>query len=153
MTKEVLRGRVVSVNTSKATGVRKERVHLANLIASKGIEGDAHAGNWHRQVSLLAVESIEKMRRKGVEVYPGDFAENITIEGFPIMDIPVGSRIRIGEKVLIEITQIGKECHKGCAIFKQVGECIMPREGVFAKVLEGGEVAVKDRIVIEELYV
>ncbi len=149
MEKKVLRGNVVSVNTSKTIGVKKERVHGATLIASKGIDGDAHAGNWHRQVSLLAVESIEKMRRKGLEVNPGDFAENLTIKGVPIMDIPVGTRIRIGKRVLLEITQIGKECHKGCAIFQQVGDCIMPREGVFAKVLEGGEVAVKDAVVVE----
>jgi MOSC domain-containing protein YiiM len=96
------------------------------------------------------MESIDKMRRKGLEVYPGDFAENITLEGFPIMDIPVGTSIRIGERVLLEITQIGKECHKGCAIFQQVGECIMPREGVFASVLEGGEVKVEDSVVIEK---
>lgn len=150
MHKKILKGKVVSVNTSRTTGVKKESVHVANLIVSKGVEGDAHAGNWHRQVSLLAMESIDKMRRKGLEVYPGDFAENITLEGFPIMDIPVGTSIRIGERVLLEITQIGKECHKGCAIFQQVGECIMPREGVFASVLEGGEVKVEDSVVIEK---
>jgi len=104
-----------------------------------GIEGDAHAGNWHRQVSLLAMTSIKKMQTKGLEVNKGDFAENITTDGINLVDLPIGARVKIGEAVL-EITQIGKECHTRCAIYHQAGDCVMPKEGLFARVVAGGEV-------------
>ena len=111
-----------------------------------GIQGDAHAGAWHRQVSFLAVESIEKAKAAGLSVGFGDFAENIATEGIDWVDIPVGARFRLGESVLVEITQIGKECHKKCAIYYQAGDCIMPREGVFARVIEGGIIRCGDEI-------
>ena len=115
-----------------------------------GLAGDAHADCCtHRQVSLLAIESIDKMRRGGFEVGPGDFAENLTTEGVPLSSLPVGARLSIGEDIVLEITQIGKECHAGCAIFRQVGKCIMPREGVFARVIRGGMVKTGDIIKTE----
>ncbi len=113
--------------------------------------GDAHAdSSTHRQVSLLAVESIDKMRGLGFEVGPGDLAENLTTEGLEVASLPVGTQISIGKDVLLEVTQIGKECHSGCAIFRQTGKCIMPKEGVFARVLRGGSVRVGDQIVVEK---
>jgi len=130
---------VVSVNVSTAKGERKRPVPAVTLVAGHGIEGDAHAGPWHRQVSLLAIEDIEYMRDRGADVNPGDFAENITTRGIELAALPVGTRLRIGDSEL-EVTQIGKECHKGCAIRQQVGDCIMPRRGIFAKVITGGEV-------------
>jgi MOSC domain-containing protein YiiM len=110
-----------------------------------GILGDAHAGGWHRQVSLLAIESIHKMQKMGLDVDPGDFAENITTEWIDLVALPIGARLRIGE-TLLEITQIGKECHTRCAIYHQVGDCVMPKEGVFAKVINDGVVAAGDSI-------
>jgi MOSC domain-containing protein YiiM len=115
------------------------------LVEDWGIDGDAHAGKWHRQVSLLAMESIARMRALGVDVGPGAFAENITTESLEVPNLRIGDRIIIGEAEL-EVTQIGKECHAGCAIFEQVGECVMPKEGVFARVLRGGAIAVGDAI-------
>ena len=109
------------------------------------IEGDAHAGNWHRQVSLLALESIEKMRALGLSVAPGSFAENITTRGLELFTLPIGTRLRLGN-ALVEVTQIGKVCHSRCAIYQQVGDCVMPREGIFVKVLEGGPVAIGDGV-------
>lgn len=144
------KGTVVSVNLSETTGVKKVNVHKAVLLPAQGFEGDAHSGPWHRQVSLLALESIDKMRCKGLDVHPGDFAENVTTKGLALAELPLGARIRIGDKVLLEVTQIGKTCHSGCAIFQQVGECIMPKEGIFARVLEGGQVGVQDAISVEE---
>jgi MOSC domain-containing protein YiiM len=116
------------------------------LIANHGLEGDAHAGSWHRQVSLLAMESITKMQAKGLQVGPGDFAENLTTEGIDLVSLPVGTKLRIGDRVLAEVTQIGKECHSRCAIYRQAGDCVMPREGIFVAILEGGPVQVGDRI-------
>ncbi|WP_456386796.1 MOSC domain-containing protein [Desulfolithobacter sp.] len=130
-------GKIVSLNISSKKGVNKEPVEEVELRVDHGIEGDAHAGKWHRQVSLLAQESIDFMRAKGLELEPGAFAENITTEGIDLARLPVGTRLRAGE-VLLEVTQIGKKCHKGCAIFQQVGDCIMPREGIFAKVIVPG---------------
>jgi MOSC domain-containing protein YiiM len=150
MKKERHKGKVISVNRSDTTGVKKINVFRANLLPSWGIEGDAHGGSWHRQVSLLAIESIEKMRAMGLNVMPGEFAENITTMGIDLMNIPVGKHIRIGEEVVLEVTQIGKECHKGCSILQEVGDCIMPREGIFARVIKGGEIAVEDAIIVEE---
>lgn len=135
-----MRGEVVSVNISDSKGVRKNRVEEALLLPEHGIESDAHSGNWHRQVSLLASESIDKMRDKGLVLDAGDFAENITTRGIDLLSLPVGTRVRVGADVLLEISQIGKECHERCAIYYQAGDCVMPREGVFARVIEGGRV-------------
>ena len=133
------RGEVVTVCTSEETGVIKEDVGTGTLRENWGLEGDAHAGPWHRQVSLLALESIEKMQRVGLDVQPGSFAENITTTGLVLHTLPVGTRLRLGES-LTEVTQIGKVCHKGCAIREQTGDCVMPREGIFVRVLRGGTV-------------
>ncbi|WP_457573913.1 MOSC domain-containing protein [Desulfolithobacter sp.] len=130
-------GKIVSLNISSKKGVNKEPVESVELRVDHGIEGDAHAGKWHRQVSLLAQEAIDFMRAKGLELEAGAFAENITTEGIDLARLPVGTRLRAGE-VELEVTQIGKKCHKGCAIFQQVGDCIMPREGIFAKVIVPG---------------
>ena len=136
-------GKITAVCTSKEKGVRKESVAEVKLIAGWGIEGDAHAGKWHRQVSLLSNDSIEKMReagkKKNLNLVPGDFAENLTTEGLELFTIPIGTYLEIGE-TLLEVTQIGKTCHHGCEIFKQVGNCIMPKEGIFTRVLVGGKI-------------
>ena len=137
--------RVVSINVSERRTVRKKPVDCALLKVEWGIEGDAHADTWHRQVSLLALESIKKMQEKGLNVGPGDFAENITTEGIDLLALPIGSRFSIGSTVL-EVTQHGKECHTKCAIYYQAGDCVMPREGIFARVIEGGEIRVGDEI-------
>lgn len=130
---------ILSINISREKGVQKEPVDSAELRPNHGIVGDAHAGDWHRQVSLLADEDIETMRGKGIDLDPGDFAENITTRGVPLSEIPVGARLYLGEAEL-EITQIGKECHHGCAIYGIVGDCVMPRRGIFAKVIHGGRI-------------
>ena len=130
---------IVSLNISEAKGEKKTPVDSMRLVADSGIEGDAHAGPGHRQVSLLAAEDIDAMRRRIDWVSPGDFAENITTRGVELPALPVGSQLRIGD-ALLEISQIGKECHHGCAIMQQTGDCVMPRRGVFARVLEGGEI-------------
>ncbi len=132
-------GKVISLNVSKKKGVNKEPVAEVSLRVDHGIEGDAHAGDWHRQVSLLAEESINVMRAKGLELDPGAFAENITTEGINLVNLPVGTRL-VTEDTELEVTQIGKKCHQGCAIFQQVGDCIMPREGIFAKVIKPGKI-------------
>lgn len=135
-------GRVVSINISENKGTTKKAVEEANVIENQGIEGDAHAGShWHRQISLLSVESIEKMKGKGMLLNYGDFAENITTEGIDLLSLSVGTKLQIGDCIL-EITQHGKKCHSKCEIFKIVGDCIMPREGVFARVLKGGKIKV-----------
>jgi len=140
-------GRIVSINVSDRKGVRKTPVKEAIVRANFGIEGDAHASDkWHRQVSLLASESIMKMLEKGVAVGPGDFAENITTEGINLMALPVGTRMLIGESVEAEVSQIGKLCHSRCAIFEAAGDCVMPREGIFVKVLKGGNIRIGDAI-------
>ncbi len=142
-------GKIVAVSISKKKGIPKSNVASAKLIDNHGIEGDIHAGNWHRQVSFLAVESINKMRKAGIpRLRPGAFAENITTEFIDIPNLPIGSIIQIGNKTELEITQIGKECHTKCAIFVKVGDCVMPREGIFAKVLKGGEIFVGDEVKI-----
>jgi len=130
-------GKIISLNISREKGVNKEPVESVELQVDHGIVGDAHAGDWHRQVSLLAEESINFMRNKGLELEPGAFAENITTEGIELATLPIGTRLGNGQ-VVLEVTQIGKKCHKGCAIFKQVGDCIMPREGIFTKVIVPG---------------
>lgn len=140
-------GRIVSINVSDRKGVRKTPVREAVVRANFGIEGDAHASDkWHRQVSLLAAESIRKMLEKGVAVGPGDFAENITTEGINLMALPVGTRMLIGDSVEAEVSQIGKLCHSRCAIFEAAGDCVMPREGIFVKVLKGGNIRIGDEI-------
>lgn len=140
--------RVVAVCTSAKKGVRKKNVEQANIVVNSGLAGDAHAGDWHRQVSLLALESIEKMRAKGLKVGPGDFAENITTEGIDLVSLPLGTRFHVGQAEL-EVTQLGKVCHNRCAIYYQAGDCVMPREGIFGKVLAGGTVKVGDEIIVE----
>ncbi len=130
---------ILSINVSARKGERKSPVDRAVLRESHGIVGDAHAGNWHRQVSLLADEDIDEMRGKGLELACGDFAENITTRGIDLASLPLGTRLALGGAVL-EVTQIGKECHAGCAISRAVGDCVMPRKGVFARVIRGGEI-------------
>ena len=139
-------GRIVAVSISTKKGVKKTNIPVGTLIENYGLENDAHAGDWHRQVSLLAVESISKIRKKGLDVNPGDFAENITTEGIKLWELPVGTRLKLGGNALVEVTQIGKECHDRCAIYKQVGDCVMPREGIFVKVLKGGTVRPEESI-------
>lgn len=139
-------GKIVAVCTSEKKGMRKKNVGKGVLQPEHGLVGDAHAANWHRQVSLLAMESIDKMTAKGLDVGPGDFAENITTVGISLVDLPIGTKLKIGEKALGEVTQIGKICHDRCAIYYQAGDCVMPREGIFIKVLDGGEIAVGDSV-------
>lgn len=139
---------VVAVCISEKKGERKKPVEAVELKVDHGIVGDGHAGDWHRQVSLLAQESIDKMRALGLDVTTGDFAENITTLGINLPALPVGSRLKIGE-TLLEVTQIGKECHTRCAIFYQAGDCVMPKEGIFAKVIRPG--AIKPGDVIEQI--
>jgi molybdopterin adenylyltransferase len=141
-------GRIVSVNVAAEKGARKTPVEAATLVAGHGLEGDGHAGPGHRQVSLLALESIDAMRDCGLDVGPGDFAENLTTEGIAVVRLPVGARLRVGATRL-EVTQIGKVCHDRCEIFRQAGDCVMPREGIFARVLEGGDVRAGDELVVE----
>jgi MOSC domain-containing protein YiiM len=142
-------GRIVAVSVSSEKGVPKTNVEGGLLVAEHGLRGDAHAGPWHRQVSFLAVESIAKMRDKGADVHPGSFAENITTEGIDFGQVAVGDQVVIGD-ALLEITQLGKECHARCAIFHLVGDCVMPKEGVFAKVLRGGMVQAGDMLQVVE---
>jgi MOSC domain-containing protein YiiM len=139
-------GRIHAVSVSDRKGVVKHNVPSARLLEEHGLEGDAHAEGGCRQVSLLSLASINKMVALGAAVSPGDFAENLTVDGLEVMTLPVGTRLKVGPEVLLEITQIGKTCHKGCAIREQVGDCVMPREGVFARVLREGVVQVGDAI-------
>ncbi|MDH7497627.1 MAG: MOSC domain-containing protein [Syntrophomonadaceae bacterium] len=137
---------MVAVCSSRLKGEKKTDVGRGRFAVDWGLVGDAHSGNWHRQVSLLGTDSIARMRARGVEVAPGDFAENLTVEGLQLYSLPVGTRLRVGETVVLEVTQIGKECHHGCAIRSQVGDCVMPREGIFARVLAEGWVSANDEI-------
>ena len=138
------RGRIVAVCLSPKKGTSKSPVPCGHLRADFGLEGDAHAGTPGRQVSLLCLVSIDKMRAKGIELAPGDFAENLTVEGCAAGDFAPGIRIALQQGPLLEVTQIGKQCHSGCAIRKLVGDCVMPREGVFARVVKGGDVSPGD---------
>ncbi|MDO4490931.1 MAG: MOSC domain-containing protein [Lachnospiraceae bacterium] len=138
---------VVAVCISEKKGMMKHPVDYIDIIESHGIQGDAHAGNWHRQISLLASESVDKMKKVFPDIPVGAFAENILTEGIQVATLPVGTRLTIGD-TLLEITQIGKECHKDCAIRQQVGDCVMPREGVFAIVLKGGRIQSGDEILV-----
>jgi MOSC domain-containing protein YiiM len=139
-------GKVLAVCISDRKGVPKTNVFRGQLVANHGLEGDAHAGPWHRQVSLLAQESADKVRAKGLDVAPGAFAENILTSGLDLLSLPLGTRLRIGPEALVEVTQIGKECHTRCAIYRITGDCVMPREGIFVRVLRGGMVQVGDPI-------
>lgn len=139
-------GKILSINIGHEVGSKKRPVDRCRMVANFGIEDDAHGGAEIRQVSLLAEESVEKIRRKGLAVTFGDFAENLTTEGIDLLSLPIGTNLRIGEDVLIEITQIGKVCHNRCRIFYEVGDCVMPREGIFARVLTGGEISPGDMI-------
>ena len=141
-----MKGKVVSINISAKKGIRKKPIKEAEIITDHGIKDDAHASRtWHRQISLLALESIKKMQDLGLKVNPGDFAENITTEGIDLIKLLVGTRMKIGD-VEAEVSQIGKECHTRCAIYYQAGDCVMPKEGIFVKVLKGGKIKVGDKI-------
>lgn len=138
---------IIAVCISKEKGTKKEMIPEGIFKENYGLMGDAHAGSdTHRQVSLLAIESIKKMCELGLAVMPGDFAENLTTEGIDLVSLPVGTRLSIGDEVILEITQIGKECHTGCAIYYKTGKCIMPKEGIFGKVICGGIVRIGDEI-------
>lgn len=140
--------KVLGINLSEVKGVVKTPIEKGFLKVDFGLEGDAHRGDWHRQVSLLGIESVDKIREKVIiELTPGIFAENITTEGIILYELPVGTRISIGQSIL-EITQIGKECHKGCTVMKTAGDCVMPREGIFAKVIKDGWIKPGDEIKI-----
>ena len=146
-------GRIISINVSDKTGMKKDPVESAELKEEFGIVGDAHAGDEredyaHRQISLLAQESIDKMAAQGVDVYPGIFAENLTTEGVVLPELPLGTKIKFPGGVVLEVTQIGKVCHDGCAIFQAVGDCVMPREGIFTRVVVGGKISAGDTIEI-----
>ena len=136
-------GKVIAVCTSPAKGTQKTNVGEAVFIENFGIEGDAHAGKWHRQVSLLSYDKIEDFRKRGAEVADGAFGENLVVEGIDFKTFPVGTRFQCND-VILEMTQIGKECHHGCEIFQKLGDCIMPREGVFAIVIRGGAIRTGD---------
>ena len=139
-------GKVMAVNISVKRGTQKVNVHTVKLIENYGLENDAHAGNWHRQVSLLSYEKIEEFKAKGAPVKDGAFGENLIVQGFDFKTLPVGTRLKCND-VILEITQIGKLCHNGCEIFKIMGDCIMPREGVFARVIQGGVISEGDEMV------
>ncbi|HEY8804497.1 MAG TPA: MOSC domain-containing protein [Clostridium sp.] len=144
------KAKVIAVNISEIKGVIKHPIEKGFFKFNHGLEGDAHAGKWHRQVSFLGVESIDKMKATGaLGLCSGKFAENITTEGIVLYELPVGTKIKIAE-VVLEVTQIGKECHAGCEIMKLVGDCIMPREGIFARVLQEGYIKAGDDIVVQE---
>jgi len=140
--------KITAVCISETVGVRKTPLPGGgNFITEYGLEGDAHASSeWHRQVSLLAQASIDKMRAMGLDVGAGDFAENLTTEGLELHTLPLGTRLKVGDAVLLEVSQIGKQCHTGCAIFQEVGKCIMPKEGIFARVTEGGVIRPGDSL-------
>ena len=149
--KETQKGKVLAVNISEDKGTKKNNIQSCAIVKDHGLKGDAHAGPWHRQVSLLANESIQKMRDMGLNVGYGDFAENITTEGVDLVHLPIGTEIRIGDSVTLRVTQIGKVCHDRCAIYYQAGDCIMPKEGIFAEVVSEGEVKVGDEVLIANL--
>lgn len=140
--------KIVAVCTSEKKGTQKKNVNEGVLIENFGLEGDAHAGNWHRQVSLISKQKIDEFKSRGGSVVDGDFGENIIVDGIDCAKLPVGTKLKIGEEIVLEVTQIGKECHSHCAIYHSVGDCIMPREGIFTVVLKGGKVRVGDSIEI-----
>ncbi len=139
--------KILAVCKSATKGNKKEVMEEGYFEENYGLAGDAHAdSSSHRQVSFMAIESIDRMHSSGYDVGPGSFAENLTTEGIDMVSIPVGTEVRIGEEVILEVTQIGKECHTGCNIFNQIGQCIMPKEGVFARVIHGGLIRTGDEI-------
>ena len=140
-------GKIMAVCISEKRGTQKKNIEKVRLIENFGLEGDAHGGNWHRQVSLLSYEKVRVFEEKGISVEDGAFGENLLVEGFDFKTLPVGTRFRCGD-VLLEMTQIGKECHSHCEIYQAVGDCIMPREGVFARVLHGGMIQIGDELEI-----
>lgn len=140
-------GKIMAVCISEKRGTQKKNIEKVRLIENFGLEGDAHGGNWHRQVSLLSYEKVRAFEEKGISVEDGAFGENLLVEGFDFKTLPVGTRFCCGD-VLLEMTQIGKECHSHCEIYQAVGDCIMPREGVFARVLHGGEIQIGDEMEI-----
>jgi len=143
--------RIVAVCRSDKKGVSKKPIDEGLFKEDYGLVGDAHAASdTHRQVSLLALASIEKMRRLGLEISAGDFAENLTMEGLDLVSLPIGTRLAVGKGVILEVTQIGKECHTGCAILRQVGKCVMPTEGIFTRVIKGGSVKAGDELKVME---
>ena len=147
MTKQKTKtGKILAISISEKKGIRKNNVDSAELKEDFGIVGDAHAGTKNRQVSLLAQESIEKMKTKGLKVKAGDFAENITTEGLDLLGLKIGDRLKIKDEVILELSQIGKVCHTRCSIYYQAGDCVMPKEGIFAKVIKGGTIKVGDNI-------
>jgi MOSC domain-containing protein YiiM len=148
---DTMHGTVVSVNLSERKTMRKTPGVSGTLIEDRGLDGDAHAGDWHRQVSLLAQESIDTMVAKGLDVGAGDFAENITTAGIDLLALPVGSVITVGDDAVLEISQIGKVCHTKCAIYYQAGDCVMPREGLFAVVRSAGDIKVGDEVAVVSL--
>lgn len=143
-----MKGKIHAISISKRKGIPKSNIKSANLIFEHGIESDVHAGNWHRQVSLLAVESIEKMRTKLPNLRAGAFAENITTEGIDLSKLTTGNKIKIGDNAELEITQLGKVCHDKCAIYFRVGDCVMPTEGIFARVIKPGNISINDNITV-----
>jgi molybdenum cofactor synthesis domain-containing protein len=145
-------GEIIAVCLSANKGERKKNAGRGLLVKNRGLEGDAHAGFAHRQVSLLAMESIEKMQAQGLAVGPGDFAENLTTRGIDLTALPVGTRLGAGREAILRVTQIGKECHNRCAIYYQAGDCVMPREGIFTEVLAGGEINVGDTLLLRHGY-
>ncbi len=142
-------GEIMAVCTSPAKGTPKENVHMAEFLTDFGIKGDAHAGKWHRQVSLLSLERIEEFRNRGAQVDFGAFGENLVVSGYDFKTFPIGTRFACND-VILELTQVGKECHNGCAIFQTMGDCIMPREGVFCRVLRGGRIQEGDKMLVVE---
>ena len=140
-------GKIMAVCISEKRGTQKKNIEKVRLIENFGLEGDAHGGNWHRQVSLLSYEKVRAFEEKGISAEDGAFGENLLVEGFDFKTLPVGTRFRCGD-ALLEMTQIGKECHSHCEIYQAVGDCIMPREGVFARVLHGGEIQIGDELEI-----
>lgn len=142
-------GRIIDVCLSEKKGTQKKSVDEAEFIVDFGIKGDAHAGKWHRQVSLLSFEKVEEFNAKGANVISGAFGENLVVEGYDLKTVPVGTKFKCND-VVLEITQIGKECHHGCQIYQKMGECIMPTNGIFARVLEGGKIKRGDEISIIE---
>ncbi len=146
----LLKGKVLSISVSEEKGTKKSNVQNVRLIENFGLEKDAHAGDWKRQVSLLPYESFRKLDKDLKNLKPGDFAENITTQGIDFSSLKIGDRIRIGKEILLEVSQIGKECHDACYIKELVGDCIMPREGVFAKVIKGGQVEVNEEIILTD---
>lgn len=144
-------GKVISINISEKKGTIKKPIEKGMFKQNHGLVGDAHAGEWHRQISLLGIESIEKTRKQGIDgLTPGVFAENLTTEGMVLYELPVGTKLKIGDTIQ-EVTQIGKKCHKGCEIKTKVGDCVMPREGIFTKIIKDGEVKCGDKIEIIEV--